>query len=38
MEPKHFPLIPTMANGNFLEGNEGNMEKKGGRTQSWENF
>ena len=35
MEPKHFPPIPTMANGNFLEGNEGNMEKKGGRTQSW---
>ena len=27
---KHFPLIPTMANDSFLEGNEGNMEEIGG--------
>ena len=29
---------PTTANGSFLEGNEGNMEEIGGRTQSWKNF
>ena len=34
MNPKHFPLIPIMANGTFLEGNEANMEEVGGRTQS----
>ena len=28
--PTHFPPIPTMANGSFLEGNEGNMEEIGG--------
>ena len=38
MKPTHFPPIPTMANGSFLEGNEGNMEEIGGRTQSWENL
>ena len=38
IKPKHFPLIPTMANESFLEGNEGNMEEIGGRTQSWENL
>ena len=38
MKPKHFPLIPIMANGSFLEGNEGNMEEIGRRTQSWENL
>ena len=38
MTPKYFPLSPTMANGIFLEGNEGNMEEIGGRTQSWENL
>ena len=27
-----------MANGSFLEGNEGNMEEIGARTQSWENL
>ena len=36
--PTHFPPIPTMANGSFLEGNEGNMEEIGARTQSWENL
>ena len=30
MKPKQFPLIPIMANGFFLEGNEGNMEEIGG--------
>ena len=29
MKPTHFPPIPTMANGSFLEGNEGNMEEIG---------
>ena len=38
MKPTHFPPIPTMANGSFLEGNERNMEEIGGRTQSWENL
>jgi hypothetical protein len=36
MKPKHFPLIPIMANEIFLEGNERNLEEIGGRTQSWE--
>jgi hypothetical protein len=38
MKPKHFPLIPIMANGIFLDGNERNMAEIGGRTQSWENL
>ena len=38
MKPTHFPLILIMANGIFLEGNEGNMEERGGCTQSWENL
>ena len=38
LKPTHFRPIPTMANGSFLEGNEGNMEETGGRTQSWENL
>ena len=38
MKPKHFPLIPAMANEFFLEGNGGNMEEIEGRTQSWENL
>jgi len=29
IKPTHFPLIPTMANESFLEGNEGNMEEIG---------
>ena len=29
MKPTHFLPIPTMANGSFLEGNEGNMEEIG---------
>ena len=33
MKPIYFLPIPTMANGSFLEGNEGNMEKIGGRIQ-----
>ena len=37
MKPTHFPPIPTMANGSFLEGNESNMEEIRG-TQSWENL
>ena len=38
MKPKHFPLIPTMGNDSFLQGNEGNMEEIGERTQGWENL
>jgi hypothetical protein len=38
MKPKHFPLIPTMANDSFLEGNEGNMGEIVERTQGWENL
>ena len=38
MKPTHFPPIPTMANGSFLEGNESNMEEIGGCTQRWENL
>ena len=38
MKPTHFPPIPIMANGSFLEGNEWNMEEIGGRMQSWENL
>ena len=39
MKPKHFPLIPIMANGIFWkEINEGNMEEIEGCTQSWENL
>ena len=30
MKSTHFPPIPTMANGNFLEGNKRNMEEIGG--------
>jgi hypothetical protein len=30
--------FPTHSHGSFLEGNEGNMEEIGGRTQSWENL
>ena len=30
--------LATIANGSFLEGNEGNMEEIGGRMQSWENL
>ena len=29
MNPTHFLPIPTMANGSFLEGNEGNMQEIG---------
>ena len=38
MKPKHFPLFPIIANGIFLEGNEGNMKEIRRRTQSWENL
>jgi hypothetical protein len=38
MKSKNFLVIPIMANGIFLEGNEGNMEEIGARTQSWENW
>ena len=37
MTSKYFPLSPTTANGIFLEGNEGDIEEIGGRTQNWEN-
>ena len=30
MKSTHFPPIPTIANGNFLEGNKRNMEEIGG--------
>ena len=38
MKSKNFLVIPIMANGIFLEGNEGNMEEIGVYTQNWENF
>ena len=38
MKSKNFPIIPIMANGIFLEGNEGNMEEIGGHIQNWENI
>jgi hypothetical protein len=39
MKPTHFPPIPIMANGSFLDGNERNMEEiGGGRAQNWENL
>ena len=38
MKPKHFPLIPIVANKIFLEGNAGNIEEIEGRKQSWENL
>ena len=38
MKIKYFPLIPTMANQNCLDGNKKNMEEIGRRTKDWEKF